>query len=187
MSDGPYKSLPLPRGWKKVAKCAETEAYSIDEIRDAVAPAIVNDWKRHQLDAVVQRLVDIFVEAQGTLFDPAQEIASLSTQVAGSGFRQALIDCALRQAQEGATGSEAVQHAATDALNIWAARHTRPIEEHYCREWDEGRANNVRQRIESGFGLTQYDQIARQLLKFDPPPAVQIPPKKSGLEEGPRL
>ena len=75
----------------------------------------------------------------------------------------------MQRIDAGEMGSVAVEGATCDALAIWASRHTRPIEEHYCREWDASRAGNIRIRIEGGFAATPYDSIARQLLGTEAP------------------
>jgi hypothetical protein len=185
MSDGPYKSLPLSRGWKKIAKCAENEAYSVEEIRDAVAPALAEDWRLGQLDAIAKVIASIMDNTQGALYDPVEQLEALQAASAGDAFRQTFVQCAIQQAEAGATGEAALVRSAEDALDIWAARHARPIEEHYCREWDEGRALNVRDRIEGGFSITNFEGVARQLLGIDAAPIVRVPPR-SGLDEGPR-
>ena len=68
---------------------------------------------------------------------------------------------------------------------IWASRHGRPIEEHYCRKWDAERAANVRGRIEEGIKKVPFTDVARSLLGETPP--IPRASKHSGVDQGPEL
>lgn len=188
MSDGPYRSLPLPPGWKRVAKCAEKQAFSIDEIGDAVAPALTQDWSRNEVMDVVRSIREIFNDRQESLLTSrSARLAELLPLAGGNDMKQILITCAMRRADAGETGSEALAATTSDTLEIWGARHGRPIEEHYCRKWNAGSADQVRTRIEAGIGMVQLPSLARQLLGVDASRAPRSPAKHTGLEEGPRL
>ena len=45
MSDGPHRSLKMPRGWKKLAEHADKKAYAPEEVRDALPDALEQDWR----------------------------------------------------------------------------------------------------------------------------------------------
>lgn len=187
MSDGPYRSLVLPSQWKKVAKYAENNAFTVDQICEAVGPALANDWRSGDLD-VMARIIGEIVDGQhASLFGRLEQLEALAQASAGNGLRQVLIQCAMQRVDQGEFGPAALEGATANALEIWASRHTRPIEEHYCREWDASRAGNVRARIEGGFAATRYDSIARQLLGTEAPVGLRAPPKHDGLEEGPPI
>ena len=61
MSDGPFKSLPLSRHWKRVAKYIENDAYSFEERRDAlfyafektIPSAFLNDLSKLSMDLLI--------------------------------------------------------------------------------------------------------------------------------------
>ena len=55
MSDGPHKSLPMPRAWKKFTECVSNEAFSFEEVRDAIVAALEQDWRKQNMDGLVQR------------------------------------------------------------------------------------------------------------------------------------
>lgn len=40
MSDGPHRSLRMKRGWQRVAERADNGAFGVDEISNAVIPAL---------------------------------------------------------------------------------------------------------------------------------------------------
>lgn len=44
MSDGPHRSLPMRRAWKKVAERAANPACAPEEIGNALIPALAQDW-----------------------------------------------------------------------------------------------------------------------------------------------
>jgi hypothetical protein len=46
MSDGPHKSLPMRPGWKKVAECASKEAFTSNEVCEAINAAIAQDYQK---------------------------------------------------------------------------------------------------------------------------------------------
>jgi hypothetical protein len=45
MSDGPYRSLPMPPRWKKAAKCAYLPSFTPREIADALEHAAERDCR----------------------------------------------------------------------------------------------------------------------------------------------
>jgi hypothetical protein len=187
MSDGPYRSLKLPSQWKKVARYAENDAFSEDQICDAIGPALANDWRSGDLDVMARVISEIVDGLQTSLFGRLDQLEALAQASAGNGLRQILVHCAMQRVDAGELGPAAVEGATADALAIWASRHTRPIEEHYCREWDASRAGNVRARIEGGFAATNYDRVARQLLGTEAPAGLRAPSKHDGLAEGPSI
>lgn len=189
MSDGPFRSLPLRPCWKKVAEFAENPAFSTEEVCSALPPALVQDWKEDQVAEIAARVCSIFDDQQGSLFrqDRVTALEDLLASAAGSGLGQVLIDCAIRRAVGGASGDEGAALAVEDALRVWASRHTRPIEEHYCREWDAPRAREVRARIEEGFSGTAFEALARQLLGKEGGQLARAPLKQSGLDDGVQL
>lgn len=175
-------------GWKRVAKCAEKQAYSIDEIGDAVAPALTQDWSRNKVMEVAQSIREIFNDRQESLLaSKSARLAELLPFAGGNDMKQILITCAMRRADAGETGNDALAAATSDTLEIWGARHGRPIEEHYCRKWDAGSADQVRTRIETSISMAQLPFLARQLLGLDASRPPRAPTKHTGLEEGPRL
>lgn len=187
MSDGPYRSLKLPSHWKKVAQYAENDAFTEDQISQAVGPALATDWRSGDLEVGARVIGEIVDDQQASLFGQIDQLEALAQASAGNSLRQILVHCAMQRVDAGEVGSATVEGATADALAIWASRHTRPIEEHYCRKWDVSRAGNVRTRIEGGFAATNYDSIARQLLGTEAPAGLRAPSKYDGLEEGPPI
>ena len=43
MSDGPHRSGPDARAWKRVARCADNPAFEVEEIRNVIVLALEQD------------------------------------------------------------------------------------------------------------------------------------------------
>lgn len=70
MSDGPYKTLQMRKGWKRLVRRSYREASSDDEILEALSPALRDDC-REELSRDLFRAVDnaLSPRRQGHLFD----------------------------------------------------------------------------------------------------------------------
>ncbi len=188
MSDGPHKSLPMHRTWKKVAERADNAACVPEEIRDALLPALAQDWTSNVPDELIHG-IEAVLRDQPDLF-PDQKLLRLeSLRPITAGHRNArlLLDCAMEQAATNDGAGDLALDAATSALAILAAGGAHQVEEHYCRKSTNPRARKVRSGIEDGIAITPLQDLARQLLKRDSGPAPRSAPKKRGLDEGVKL
>ena len=106
MSDGPHRSLKMRPGWKKVAEFADKRAFALEEISNAVIPALGEDWRADVPDPVVRGICKILGDQQDTLFadHKVTGLEALRPMTAGHGLGQILIDCAIQQAASGASG-----------------------------------------------------------------------------------
>jgi hypothetical protein len=188
MSDGPYKSLPMRRGWKKVAQWAANSAFAPEEICNALIPALARDWNTDVPIELTRAVEDIFGDQQDLFRDQkVMRLESLRPVTVGRGLGKVFLDCAIQVAASGAAGPEAPIEAATNALAVRASRGAQHVEEHYCRKSTTPRANKVRARIEEGIGSASLNDLARQLLKRDPALPSRTPPKQRGLDDGVHL
>jgi len=87
MSDGPYRSLNMRRGWRQLAKRAGNGAYTPDRIRNAVILALAQDWRADVSDALAGRIREIFEGPQDSLFreEKAARLETLRTMTAVPG------------------------------------------------------------------------------------------------------
>lgn len=46
MSDGPHRSLPMGRRWKKLAECLDNASFSVDDLCERRDSAIIGEFKR---------------------------------------------------------------------------------------------------------------------------------------------
>ena len=136
MSDGPHRSLNMPRGWKRLAERADNKAYAPEEVRDALPEALEHDWRAEVPDNVCRRVRDILSDSQSSLFGDqrAKRLEALRRETAGYALGNTFLDYAIRAAARGRCGDEALREAAGKALTDRAARGARQVEEHYYRE-----------------------------------------------------
>lgn len=188
MSDGPHRSLKMPRGWKKLAERADNKAYAPEEVRDALPEALEHDWRAEVPDSVCSRVRDILGDSQSSLFGDqrAEWLEALRGETAGYALGNALLDYAIHAAVRGRCGDEALREAAGNALTDRAARGARQVEEHYCRESTLHRAAHVRERIETGVTQSDIGRIAGRLVGTDKSQSSR-PAKQTGLDDGVRL
>lgn len=183
MSDGPHRSLPMRRGWKKVAECGDNRAFAPEEVSERVAPALKEDCREEMSPA----FLDSFNGLYDTLFraNLESELESLS-DLAGSGLGRRVIENAIRQAAQGETGPDAPVKALTNALMDHAARCSKQVEEHWLRESSERRARDVRSRVDDGIrqAAPAVEGLARKLLKIDAGSSAARPQKQQGLDDG---
>ena len=69
MSDGPFKSLPMPPHWRAVARRAEGAAFSAVEVSEILGRAIRKDFRRVPVETVREILCG---NGQGVLFPNVQ-------------------------------------------------------------------------------------------------------------------
>ena len=188
MSDGPHRSLNMPRGWKRLAERADNKAYAPEEVCDALPEALEHDWYAEVPDSVCRRVRDIFGDSQSSLFGDqrAERLEALRGETAGYALGNALLDYAIEAAARERCGDEALREAAGKALTDRAARGARQVEEHYCRESTLHRAAHVRERIETGVTQSDIGSIAGRLVGIDKSERSR-PTRQTGLDDGVRL
>ena len=185
MSDGPHRSLPMRRGWKRVAESADNKAFSAVEVRDAIVPALEEDCRGEISREFVQGFRRVCADQEASLFknDAAPSLEALKN-AAGSGLGRVVLNYALQQAAHGHSAKDIPEKALTEALVNRAARGMWQVEEHYCRKSTTPRANKVRERIEQAIGGADIRSFARKILDSDAKaPAAQVP-KREGLDDG---
>ena len=188
MSDGPHKSLPMTRGWRKVAERADKRAYSLDEIAEAMGPALEGDFRNDVPSLLISALQRVFADnRQLALFEAESTIDRIETlrpQVAGRPLGSTLLDCAADVAAHGLKGEAAVDAAVRHALEEHAQRGARQVEEHYLRESSMGRAVDVRDRITAAIQPVPLASLAARLRGVEGPAALAGIPKHTGLDDG---
>ena len=68
MSDGPYRSLPMSRGWKRLAKFAENANFDRADTCAAATHALSATWRNEVPAAIVKGIRDVFLEREPGLF-----------------------------------------------------------------------------------------------------------------------
>ncbi len=186
MSDGPHRSLPMSRRWKRLAEFAENENFDPADISKAALRALAEDWHDGVPAPMMDGVRGVFLPQQAGLF-PEQRIEpleALEQMTAGHGLARLFVDCATASLNAGVTGEAALVDSLTNALVARAARGARQIEEHYCREATTALAKNVRARLEEGIRGVEFRGLARELLKLTPGTAERRSLKHQGLDDG---
>ena len=187
MSDGPHRSLPMPRRWRDVAERAAKAVFSTSEVCEAVTHALRTDAKGLPVEAVREVLG---VGRQGYLFaeDRLGEIEALREGCRGSALGNAFIDCAIEAAGNGLYGDAACRTALTNALEQHTRDHFRGVEEHYLRETSARSAGFVRDRLDATRNGFAFGSLAGDLVS---PGRRQKPASRlsrhTGIDEGPPL
>ena len=186
MSDGPYRSLPMSRKWKRLAQFAENQNFEPSDICNAAIAALANDWGGDVPFAVIDGIRGVLLEPQGGLFPERRidQLEAMRRMTAGHGFARLLIDCTGAVVTAGGAGESALIEATSRALLARASRGFRQVEEHYYRKATDGLARSVRTRLEVGIPNDRIDALARELLNITSVPAQRRSMKRQDLDDG---
>lgn len=189
MSDGPHRSLPMSRAWKKFTECINNEAFSDEEVRDAIVAALEQDWRKQNMDGLVRKVSEVLSDGQANLFyeQRAERLKLLRREAASFPLQRVFLDCVDKAVAVGHSVDDSLVEEACQTLSDLAMRRTRQVEEH-CLRSSRGRpATDVRRRIEGSITGLDFSAPARRLLGID---RDEFPPtlaKKTGLDDGVRL
>jgi hypothetical protein len=185
MSDGPHRSLPLGRRWKKVAECLDIASMPIDDIRLRLDAALLSDF-RSVPEALLAAMRRVLCDSdQGHLFAASNtEIENLRKLTSGSSLGGLMVDCAIGAVLSGETGEAALESALGAASQEWMDRHCRGMDEHYQRRAGATRASEFHSRVDAMQKSYSLPQIARRLIDGGKAMAIKAPPKRTGLDEG---
>lgn len=185
MSDGPHRSLPLPRHWKRFARCASSPAFSSSEVVEALSIALKRDFLE---EVPVSKVYQILSgDGQRYLFPEAQadQLEALRDAHPGSVLAETLIDCALDALAKGLQGHHAAHSATAQALEAQARNRDRQIIEHHHRSG--GGSPDPSDRLRSARSQLSYSQVATELVSSRATARDLRPTKHSGIDEGPPL
>ena len=188
MSDGPHRSLKMRPGWKRVARCADNDVFQVDEIRNAIIPALDEDFKGEVGEEFLSNLDRICSDRDESLFksDMEPQLEQLREQ-AGSGLGSTVLDYANQLSKGGKAGQDTCLEAVKLALKDRAAGGGRHVEEHFLRKSTKRRAFKIRDRIEQGIKGAEIEGLARRILKRDGRKSSTRLQKRQGLDDGVKL
>ena len=189
MSDGPHRSLPLRRAWKKVCEIADGRAHALEEVVERIPAALAADIFGEIGEGLLKSLRRILIPDQPALIDDTQaQVATLRSR-ATSVMEIDLVECVGDALRDGKSGVEALQVGAEAVLEERGHAAKRSVVEHYLRKAPQARAVYVEQRV--GEALQRASGSLRDLAAGLANGSVRrVVPEiadRSGLEEGPAL
>ena len=187
MSDGPHRSLPMSKGWKKVAEWADNSNFDSGQIAEILAQEVVRDFRKAIPEGVITLLIREFQDREGDLFpdERTQCVVNIDQLLDGSPLGRLLFDCAEQRLDAGEVGQQGIETAVRSAVREQLLRRERQIEEHYlrCRESSVERAAKVRAGIEGGIGQVSVEEVARRVLRLAPSRSSRAG-QRTGVDEG---
>ena len=189
MIDGPHRSLPLQRHWKKFTLYVDKKAYSMEERCQSLSVAVKKEFSSSVFTAVRDILDDI-EQGLPNIVNPVERIEAIRKDCPGSIANNLFIDYVICELLKGHTACRKIlRDALKSASEEITHTYLRSIEEHYCRE-EEGMKtiDSFRERMDKTVQKTSFDSIALELIEnLGSRKNVQEIPKRVGIEEGPEL
>jgi hypothetical protein len=186
MSDGPHRSLPLPKLWKELTKRADQQAYGLAEIAEAAANALAGDLKNEVKWALLDALKSIFIGRDNSLESPEialQELEIAKKLAAGSVFGRNAVAFSIELINAGNFGLDAFYEAIGAAAKHRAFASIKSVEEHYVREASQKRATNVKARLQSAISGLSENRLGLLLAKRESAIS-RSTRKKTNIDEG---
>lgn len=186
MSDGPHRSLPLGRRWKKVAECADNASFSLEDVRKHLDSAILSDFKSDDIASLLKEIRRLLCSSdQGLLFPVSSDaVEGLRLSANGSPLGNLILDCAVDAVESGKKGEDALSSTFAEATQEWTQRHCRGMEEHYQREAGAKRAANFQARMsemQNGYAAVN---ISQRLAEGGRAMTIKPVVRRSGIDEG---
>lgn len=188
MTDGPYKSLKMKKEWKELARKAETEAHSLDEIRESLEAALKKDWRDEIPREFEKEIEEVFI-CPRTLFgeDNIDLLESHRAKAAEYSLSNSLLDSSIQVLAEGQVGRQAWAEAMQMTLLDRCMRGMRQIEEHYSRRCGREFVERVVKRVEGSIDLLRPRLLEGVLTDAGTGSVIGKLKRKDGLEDGVQL
>lgn len=186
MSDGPHKTLPMKRAWKRVAERADNRAFSVEQVTAAIAPALEQDCRADIDPQFIRDIRAALDDSNGYLFKvDVKSLMDRFRSEAASGMDRAILDNVCAISSEDAAGIDILLKAVEGVVGDRAARNARQVEEHYLRRSSTSRAGHVRDKLEEAIANTNIGEIAARVLNGTQ--TSHAPLKQSRLDDGVEL
>lgn len=186
MSDGPHRSLPMRKPWRELAKRGDQGTYDAEQVAEAAAGALVSDFKNEVKWSLIDALKSIFTGRDNSLRLPEialQELEAAKVLAAGSVFGMNAVAWGIELISEGRFGLDAYYDAIGLAAKERGFANVRSVEEHYLRESNQRRSDNVSKRLHTAISSLSEGRLGSMLVA----PELARPQrlkKKIHLDEG---
>ena len=187
MTDGPHKSLPMKRPWKKVGERARLPAFDPDEVAAKISDALASEANSQ----VFRQIGRLFAPSdQGALEGVTADtlgdaIESVRMSAPAEPLTNALCDAAEEQVALVNFGEAGFKAAAENAFKDTTQTCFDGIEDHWLRTYESAKATEVRRRLNEGAEKVDYSLLIERVTSASPRTGATV--KKQGLEEGPSL
>jgi len=186
MSDGPHRSLPLRRHWRKVLERVVTPSFSPGEIVEALYSALINDLREAPMPQVLSILRS---DGQPSLFHEncVDKLEGLRRICPGSTAGNILLDCVIEANANGLTGDQAAVMALENASEAIYSSARNSIEEH-CKRKESWSAINIRTSLKTAWNSVSCSELASEIMLGKATRMTRVGlTKRTGLDEGPPL
>lgn len=175
--------------WKKLAKYADREAFSAEDVCDGLRVALENDWRKGVSQAFVLKISKILSHNQTDIFgnQTTHGLRLLLREAAGSPICILFLGNTIRATEQGLSGDKAIIEAVRQTLTDRAMRGVRQVDEHYLRESTQKRATHVTQRIKDAIEIWDSEATGRHLLGIEKSEQLRASAKQMGLDDGVQL
>lgn len=185
MSDGPFRSLPMNRKWKKAAEFAGNSAASLDDVSLMVASAIEQEWRSEVPRSLIAKIEEI--QSMPNLFNEGQ-LDSIRAMIRGKPMANSLLDYLNQAGFSDSPIHEILIKAVTNALIERSSRAIRQIQEHCIRETDDTKhSEKVALRLSQSMQELGFEVLAHKFLDPDAKSAVWRNSQKTGLDDGVKI
>ena len=187
MSDGPHRSLPMSRAWKRVAEWADNDAFSSGEVHEALGVALVRDcgteidqaFLRDVRAALGERATLLFKSDIGAVVDAFRPNAT-------SSMDRAVLDNLCVLSAEDVGDADLLVNALAAVVTDRAACCARQAEEHYLRNAGSDRAEHLRDRLDHAIMTMPAQQVASAVLNPEQKKK-KATRKRRGIDDGVEL
>lgn len=186
MSDGPHRSLPMRKPWRELAKRGDQGTYDPEQVAEAAASALASDFKNEVKWSLIDALKSIFTGRDNSLELPEialQELENAKVLAAGSVFGMNAVAWSIELISDGRFGLDAYYDAIGLAAKERGFANVRSVEEHYLRESNPRRSDNVGKRLHAAISSLSESRLGLMLVA----PVLaktQSPKKRTYLDEG---
>jgi hypothetical protein len=183
MTDGPQKSLPMNRNWKRVAERLANENSSVEEVVEAVSQALMTSERIR----IIDRLRSLIAPgAQGSLFlgDTRAMLSGVRTlgYDAASSFARNIMDFCEANLAASRDSFAVFQGAVAYALKSEAESHFRGITEHWFRKAPQAGGSMRRRCLAAGTAM-DFAGISELFLSGRGGRPIQVL-RKNSLDDG---
>lgn len=191
MSDGPHRTLPMNRRWKKVLELAGNKACSMEEIHQELGYALKEEMSGVVLETVCGILNGKnrglpFPEDQTP--ELIQQFDFLREKCRGAVSIEIFLENAIMVATKARGTEKMFEEAVKNSQEEILDAHVRSMEEHCFRKPDGKDPFFIRDRLYEIKETADISSLASETVsEVRSETAGKRPPDKTGLDEGPKL